>query len=335
MIEISVVIPTCNRKERLISLLHNLERSTFPLKEVIIVDSGEDRLSEMECSSFQNLDITYVSSKKSVCKQRNKGIAIAKSEWIFVCDDDIEVPANYIEKLVSHIDSPQKSVCVSGLFLQKDKGEWIAKYNITSGKTLLWNYIFNLSLWGEINCKDNILTKGVKQYYKQKHNHISKAGWPVITDFSGEYFVTPLYSLGASLVKKTWLINSAFDEVLDRHGIGDHYGVIAGFPLHEVHVLNTAFVYHHHEEANRLQNTVQYYRRVLALDYFRRIKKQPGHVKKIWLLWSLCGNLLAFISRLNGNMIIASLKLLFVIGFNKNPYFIAAKNHRKVQEPVV
>jgi len=317
------------------SLLHNLEQSTYPLKEVIIVDSGEDRLSEMECSFFQNIDITYISSEKSVCIQRNKGIAIAKSAWIFLCDDDIEVPADYVEILVSHIGSQQKPVCASGLFLQKVKGEWIAKYNITSGKTLLWNYIFNLSVWGELNCKDNFLTRSVKQYYKQKHNHISKSGWPVITDFSGEYFITPLYSLGASLVKKAWLINAPFDEVLDRHGIGDHYGVIAGFPLHEVHVLNTAFVYHHHEEANRLQNTVQYYRRVLALDYFRRIKRQPGHVKKISLWWSLCGNLLVFIFRLNGNMIKASFKLLFIIGFNKNPYFTAAKKYRKVQEPIV
>ena len=60
MIEISVVIPTCNRKDRLMSLLHNLEQSTYPLKEVIIVDSGEDRLSEMECSFFKNINITYI-----------------------------------------------------------------------------------------------------------------------------------------------------------------------------------------------------------------------------------------------------------------------------------
>jgi hypothetical protein len=65
----------------------------------------------------------------------------------------------------------------------------------------------------------------------RKGNHISKAGWPVISDFSGDYFKTPLYSLGASLVRRDWLLRSPFDEVLDRHGIGEHYGVIAGFPV--------------------------------------------------------------------------------------------------------
>ena len=86
--------------------------------------------------------------------------------------------------------------------------------------------------------------------------------------FSGEYFITPLYSLGAALIPKSWLIKSPFDEFLDPHGIGEHYGVIAGFPSQKIHVLNNAFVYHHHEEANRLQKSLQYYRRVLALDYY-------------------------------------------------------------------
>ena len=226
-------------------------------------------------------------------------------------------------------------VAITGLFLQKEKNEWSAKYNISSAKTLLWNYIFKLSIWGEINSKDNILTKGIKKYYKQKGNHISKAGWPVITDFTGDHFITPLYSLGASLVQKNWLVNSPFAEILDRHGIGEHYGVIAGFPSPEIHVLNYTFVRHHHEETNRLQKALQYYRRALALDYFSRVKRNLSHVKKSWLLWSLFGNLLVFLFRLNGRMIKASFKLMFVIGLNKNPYCIAAKKSEKVKEPTI
>ena len=40
--QISVVIPTCNRPQRLLLLLQNLNLSSYPLLEVIIVDSGED-----------------------------------------------------------------------------------------------------------------------------------------------------------------------------------------------------------------------------------------------------------------------------------------------------
>src|SRR5687768_17940800 len=63
-------------------------------------------------------------------------------------------------------------------------------------------------IWGEIKC-----SKKFSRYYQQKGNHISKAGWPVLTNFTGEYFTTPVYSLGAALVKKQWLLHSPFDEV--------------------------------------------------------------------------------------------------------------------------
>ena len=116
--QISVVIPTCNRKRNLLSLLNNLSKSTFPLQEIIIVDSGEERLNALELSSFSNLYIEYKSSEKSVCIQRNIGIRAAKSEWIFLCDDDIEMPADYLLKLSEHIKAHPEAGAVSGLVLQ-------------------------------------------------------------------------------------------------------------------------------------------------------------------------------------------------------------------------
>src|SRR5687768_13117055 len=100
---ISVVIPTCNRRQRLLLLLQNLHRSTYPLLEIIIVDSGEEILEPAEYSSYGNLSIVYLRSEKSVCIQRNLGIRMAKGEWVFLCDDDIEVPAEYLQKIADHI----------------------------------------------------------------------------------------------------------------------------------------------------------------------------------------------------------------------------------------
>src|ERR1700752_5286163 len=101
--DISVVIPTCNRKTRLLSLLQNLDHSTYRTAEVIIIDSGEEKLISEECAMFKNLKIQYVSSERSVCIQRNIGIQNSKSSWIFICDDDIEVPSDYLQKLTDHI----------------------------------------------------------------------------------------------------------------------------------------------------------------------------------------------------------------------------------------
>jgi len=331
--QISVVIPTCNRKARLLSLLQNLDQSSYPIYEVIVVDSGENKLSIAEYSPFKNLCIQYVQSKKSVCIQRNIGIRTASSDWIFLCDDDIEIGSDYLEKLVFHVNLNPKAGAVSGLWLQKEKGEWTAKYPEQSTLRIIWKFFFQLSVWGEIRCNsNNFLLKIISQFYTKRGNHISKAGWPVITDFSGKYFTTPVYSLGASIIKKDWLLQSPFDEVLDRHGIGDNYGVIADFPDPNVHVVTNAFAYHHHEVLNRLQKPLQYYRRAIALDYFTKTKKRLKKIKKVWLLWSLTGNLLEFIISGNKIMVKPALKSIWKIAMSRNPYYVAAQQSKKIEE---
>jgi glycosyltransferase involved in cell wall biosynthesis len=331
--QISVVIPTCNRKARLLSLLQNLDQCSYPIHEVIVVDSGEDKLSTAEYFTFKNYTLHYIQSEKSVCIQRNIGIQKAASDWIFLCDDDIQIEHDYLEKLSLHIYSNPKAGAVSGLWLQKEKEGWTAKYPEGSSFRVVWKFFFQLSVWGEIDCRtNNFLIRRIKRYYETRGNHISKAGWPVITNFSGDHFTTPLYSLGAAMVKREWLLQSSFDEVLDRHGIGDNYGVIAGFPDAAIVVVTSAFAYHHHEMVNRLQKPLQYYRRAIALHYFTKCKKSLRKISKAWLLWSLMGNLLQFIVSGNTLMIRPALKSVWKIAFGPNPYYKAAQQSRKTEE---
>lgn len=334
--DISVVIPTCNRKARVLQLLQYLQQSLQPVREVIVVDAGEDRLSAGELAPFAALTILYLECGKSVCMQRNLGIQRAQGEWIFLCDDDMEVPPAYLQQIAAHVRQYPDAGAVSGLVLQQYEGTWTASYPMRSSVALLFHYVFQLSIWGEIRCAgSNFLLRRVQRYYRRKGNHITKAGWPVITDFSGAYFTTPVYGLGASVVKRSWLLQSPYAEVLDRHGIGDNYGVCRGFPVPGVQVLNNAFVYHHHAPENRLQRPLQYYRRMLALHYFTHADGRHGPVKKGWLLWSLAGNLLAFVRAGDTRMVKAALKTCWHIAWEQNPYCKAALSGEKVVEPVL
>lgn len=332
--DISVVIPTCNRKQRVLLLLQNLHQSIHPLREVIIVDSGEDILTPEDLAPFSGLSIHYLTAEKSVCVQRNKGIQAASGEWIFLCDDDIEMPADYLQKIAEHSEQHQEAGAMSGLVMQWVEEEWKANYAIQSSLALVWSYVFQLSLWGEIRCRNNnFLVRKITRYYQRKGNHITKAGWPVVTDFGKDYFNTPIYGLGASVVKRDWLLHSPYEEVLDRHGMGDNYGVNIGFPAVGVHVLNDAFVYHHREPENRLKRPLQYYRRMLALHYFMKTRQRLKMSSKSWLLWSLIGNILTFIRMRDKHMVRAALKTFWLITWEKNPYYRAAKTNQKIVEP--
>jgi glycosyltransferase involved in cell wall biosynthesis len=334
-IQISAVIPTCNRPAPLLVLLESLNRSSRPPFEVLIVDSSDQPAPPEKYAAFSRLSIRCIYSEKSVCIQRNLGIREARGSYIFLCDDDMELSPTYLQQLEDHINAHPEAGAVSGLVLQKESGVWQGSYPVRSTRELIRKFVFQLSIWGEIECGGGMVLRKIKDYYRRKGNHISKAGWPVITSFSGDYFISPVYGLGASLIKKEWLLVSPYEEALDRNGIGDNYGVAMGFPVPGIHVLTNAFVYHHQDTANRPNQPLLYLRRVLALDYFIRSKKALHHVKKRWLLWSLTGNLLMALTARNKSMIRSTFTSLRTVAFGQNPYELAAKRRQRITEPTL
>jgi glycosyltransferase involved in cell wall biosynthesis len=335
-IEISVVIPTCNRKKSLIRLLDSLSKSKYPLMEVIIVDSGDQKLEHEDLKNYRSLNIRLLTSPRSVCIQRNAGISMAKGAWIFLCDDDVEVPPEYLSILSHHFRTHPDAGAVSGLFLQRDNFRWEEQHPVKSTLSLLWRYIFQLSLWGEIrHLGKSKLAVYLEEYYRKKGNHLSKAGWPVLTDFSSPFFRTPVYGLGAAVIKKEWLLNSPYEEVLDPHGIGDNYGVASGFPEEGIHVLKSAFVYHHFESHNRSSGDIRYFRRALALDYFLNTRPRLSKIRRRWFIWSLFGNLLAFTLRGEFQLARAAAKSWLLIILKQNPYLEGARKNKKIITPAL
>lgn len=335
MIPVSVVIPTCNRPQALIALLDCLSHSADMPQEIIIVDSGDRGPGPEDYARFGRLSLVRLPSRRSLCSQRNSGILAARSPWIFICDDDMEVPPDYLRKLWIHIERHPEAGAVSGRILQQVEGQWQAAYPIYSSRELLFRYVFGLGIWGNIQCADdNGYLRKIKRSYARKGNHIARSGWPVITAFPGEYFKTPVWGLGASLIRKEWLLGSLYDERLEAHGAGDHYGVASGFPAEGIHVVNEAVVYHHASAVNRLEPPRQYLLRILALDYFREMKPWLG-VHKGWLLWSLCGSLLLFLKKRDLGMARAALHAIGSIARGHNPYYRTRKSPRPLDRPLV
>jgi glycosyltransferase involved in cell wall biosynthesis len=339
VVDISVVIPTRNRPERVRSALLALAQQTLPPAEVVVVDASDEGFYDVKmlAHEFQTLPLRFLSSAPSVCIQRNKGIEAARSNWIFLCDDDIELPRDHFQHLANHIAKYPGCGAVAGKLRQLESGVWCDQYPPRCFSTALYGFVFQLSVWGSIDgVKTNRFTRPVltwmKGWYQKRGNRESLAGWPLITQWQRPCFTTRFYSLGADLIRRDLLLASPYDPVLDPGGIGDNYGVALGLP-NGIDVIDSTYALHHREQHNRVDRKIAYYRRILALHYFVRARFTDATITTLWLCWSIVGMSLLQLRRLDMSMLKLSVKAFFKIVAGRNPYVIAKNEGRMVISP--
>lgn len=330
---VSVVIPTRNRPESLMRLLDALARQTYPLREIIIVDAGTPELdTRMVSNRFSGERVRVLHTLPSVCHQRNTGIRAAAAQWIFLCDDDMEPPPNYVAGLMDFLAAHPDAGAVSGLFhCQNSQGRWQPDFHPQSARAIFWNWLFQLSIWCPLeqvwqNRRREFSLKLIRRTYLHNPNRLSLAGWPVLTNFRKPFVAAPIYSLGAAIVRKEWLLAAPFDTILDEHGIGDNFGVIARFPQkNPIYIRTDVPVYHHRASDNRLDSATVYFRRILALHYFLSTNLRFSRMNRLMLLWSLLGNLLSQIFGSDWRKFRITLEALKTIVTGRNPYLRARK----------
>jgi GT2 family glycosyltransferase len=290
-------------------------------------------------NDFKDLPITIERTTPSVCIQRNLGIKLASGDFIFLCDDDMAFGANYLSKLENYLAGNPKCVAVSGQWLQQENNVWVNQFPPKRFSQLLWRFIFQLSIWGDLESVKwpfflRPLNSLIKRFYFQRGNTITLAGWPLITKTQGEVFQTMIYSLGACMLRREYLLESLYDEVLDPSGIGDNYGVAIGFPGDRpIHVLTNLDVYHHRSTSNRLEKPLGYFRRILALHYFIKRSARFQQSMSVWFQWSLVGNWLYFFFKGRVEMRKATTRAIRLILSGKNPYWIGSQNGGKIVQP--
>ena len=133
-LDISVVIPTCNRRERVLAQLRRLGESTHPLREVLVVDSSDEKLAPAIRRRSRRCPSATSRRAKSVCIQRNIGIGAASSPWILLLDDDNELPPDYLARLAAHLAAHPEAGAVSGLVLEG----WTAPGRRSSPRLRTW-----------------------------------------------------------------------------------------------------------------------------------------------------------------------------------------------------
>ncbi|UCN01111.1 glycosyltransferase [Sulfurimonas sp. SWIR-19] len=98
--DISVIIPTYNRYKLLKRAIKSVLDQTYTAKEIIVIDDGSTDATCNIQKDFPNIIYIY-QKNRGVSAARNRGIEIAKSEWIAFLDSDDEF---YPQKLQKQVD---------------------------------------------------------------------------------------------------------------------------------------------------------------------------------------------------------------------------------------
>ena len=95
--DISVVIPTCNRYNFLKRAIESVLAQNYLPKEIIVVDDGSSDATSQIKKDFEFIKYIY-QENSGVSLARNKGIQNATNPWIAFLDDDDTWKKNKLEK---------------------------------------------------------------------------------------------------------------------------------------------------------------------------------------------------------------------------------------------
>ena len=120
---ISIIIPVYNVKTYLDQCISSVVAQNYSNFECMIVDDGSNDGSQDICDKWENKDnrIKVIHQKNSgVSAARNKGIELAKGEYITFIDSDDFIEDSYLFDLVSEIDK-ESDLIISGYKLYPQK----------------------------------------------------------------------------------------------------------------------------------------------------------------------------------------------------------------------
>ena len=111
---ISVIIPTWNRADRLANALQSVFAQSRPPAEVIVVDDGStDDTRRLVHSQFRDARYIY-QQNKGVSSARNTGIQAASGDWIALLDSDDRWQPDKLEQQCEHLRArPDYKICHS------------------------------------------------------------------------------------------------------------------------------------------------------------------------------------------------------------------------------
>jgi glycosyltransferase involved in cell wall biosynthesis len=131
---VSVVVPTCNRPDRLTRCLRSILACTYRPFEVIVVDNGSIGSETRDVVSRLQVErVRYVREERPGRSwARNRGLAEARGDIVAYADDDVVVDRYWLDAIVDAFSAADRVGCVTGLImpfeLETQAQLWLDQY---------------------------------------------------------------------------------------------------------------------------------------------------------------------------------------------------------------
>ncbi len=118
---VSVIVPVYNAEKRLSLCIDSIRGQTYKNIEIIIINDGSSDQSAIISNKLEQIDerITVIHQKNSgVSNARNKGLRIAKGQYVMFVDSDDTIDADFIKNSQDDVERYQPDLYISGLVME-------------------------------------------------------------------------------------------------------------------------------------------------------------------------------------------------------------------------
>jgi len=103
--DVSIVIPSCNGKDLLETVLQSIRRQSFQSYEVIVVDNGStDGSKDFLQRKYPDVRVLFFSNRIGFSAAVNQGIAASRGRYIVLLNNDLELDPSWLYEMYSFLE---------------------------------------------------------------------------------------------------------------------------------------------------------------------------------------------------------------------------------------